>query len=78
MILAEIPKREEIEPEENNPVNKHCLQLREGPLRHLKSFTPQLFLSKGNAGIQNGAKTEGKAIQRLSNQQSIPSADTKP
>jgi hypothetical protein len=36
-----------------------------GPPTHLKYFNPELFLSKGNAETKSGAKTEGKAIQRL-------------
>jgi hypothetical protein len=31
----------------------------------LKNINTELFLSKGNAGTENGAETEGKAIQRL-------------
>jgi hypothetical protein len=34
------------------------------PPTHLKSFDPELFLSKGNAGTKNGVETEGKTIQR--------------
>jgi hypothetical protein len=35
------------------------------PFTHLKNINPECLLSKGNAGIKNGAETEGKAIQRL-------------
>jgi hypothetical protein len=32
------------------------------PPMHLKNINPELFLSKGNAGIKSGAETEGKAV----------------
>jgi hypothetical protein len=33
----------------------------------IKMFKSQLFLSKGNAGTNNGRETEEKAIKRLPN-----------
>jgi hypothetical protein len=49
-----------------------------GPHTYLKNFNPELFLSKGNAGINSGAGTKGKAIQRPPNLKSTPCADTNP
>jgi hypothetical protein len=34
------------------------------PPTHLKNFNQELLLSKGYAETENGAETEGKAIQR--------------
>jgi hypothetical protein len=48
-----------------------------GPPTYLKNFDPELFLSKGNIGTKNGAKTEGQAIQRPPNLGSIPCTGTK-
>jgi hypothetical protein len=35
------------------------------PPTHLQNVNPELLLSKGNTETKSGAKTEGKAIQRL-------------
>jgi hypothetical protein len=39
---------------------------------NLKSFDPELFLSKRNAGSKNGAEIEGKAIQQPAQLGMIP------